>query len=30
VEIRTAIEAAAEAIYEGTIYDPEGERHDAR
>ena len=26
VELRSPLEAAAEAIYDGTIYDPEGER----
>jgi argininosuccinate synthase len=28
-EIRKCLEAAAEAIYDGTFYDPEGERLDA-
>jgi hypothetical protein len=28
-EVRGALSAAAEAIYDGTLYDPEGERVDA-
>jgi hypothetical protein len=28
-QVREALEAIAEAVYDGTIYDPEGERTDA-